>query len=377
MKKIFTSLLVCFLFVFMALTNVSAKDFDTSDVEEAYNKVVAFYQSHKTLESPDEIIAVEALGLEAEDGFDLPDLASQDFETLTIGDLTKSIVALTLIEKDPTVIQKAVDVLESYVNEDGSIQGSYGSTTDIWVLYALQSVSSEKVQLVADALANSLNDDGGFWYYGYTGGKESSVDTTGWGVEVLSLVNKDAYQESIQKALAYIQAQEENGVYGVYGANADTQACVLQGLLVNDREKTLSDELDAFEILLSFQADDGSFVSEIYDSTTWEPTGEYAYNAYATMEAARCLGTYKNGSFVLKAQEAYQKMTTPEVPTEPNVPTVPEKEPTTPENTKVDPVKETTSPNVVQTGDEARIAVIASVMVISGGLYIGLRKRYE
>lgn len=375
MKKIFTSLLVCFLFVFTALTNVSAKDFDTSDIEEAYNKVVAFYQSHKTLESPDEIIAVEALGLEAEDGFDLPDLASQDFETLTIGDLTKSIIALTLIEKDPTVIQKAVDVLEGYVNEDGSIQGSYGSTTDIWVLYALQSVSSEKTKLVGDHLSQDNNEyDGGFWYE--YGGKCSSADITGWGVEVLSLVNKDAYQESIQKALDYLQSQKIEGVYG-YGANADTQACVLQGLLVNDREKTLSDELDAFEILLSFQADDGSFVSEIYDSTTWEPTGEYTYNAYATMEAARCLGTYKNGSFVLKAQEAYQKMTTPEVPTEPNVPTVPEKEPTTPENIKADPVKETTSANIVQTGDEARIAVIASVMVISGGLYIGLRKRYE
>ena len=105
MKRIFTSLVVCFLTVFLTVSNAFAITYDTKKIDDAYEKIVEYYQNHKTLESPDEIIAVEVLGLEVESGYQIPDLESQDFETLSVGDLTKSIIAFTLIGKDPKNIQ--------------------------------------------------------------------------------------------------------------------------------------------------------------------------------------------------------------------------------------------------------------------------------
>lgn len=395
MKKIFTSIFVCLLCVFTTLSSVVAATYDTSKLEEAYNKIVAYYQSHKTLESPDEIIAVEALGLEAEDGYELPDLESQDFETLSLGDLTKSIIALTLIGKNPTDVNGTdlVTLLEGYVNEDGSVEGSYGSTTDIWVLSALECVSSKKVSLVANHLSNDNNIDGGFWYEsGYeSNGKKSSPDTTGWGIEALTIAGKDQYSESINKALNYLETQKsENAIYGEYGANPDTQACVLQGLFVYDSDKvvkgTYNDQEgnNPIDVLLDFQLEDGSFKAAVYDSVTWLPTGEYAFNSYTTLEAARCLGTYKNGSFIYKAQKTYEETINPAPQPEPE----PEEKPTIQPAPSVEENKEpeqkptetlTSQPTktVVQTADNTDITVILSVMIISGGIFFSLRKKYE
>lgn len=380
MKKIFTSIFVCLLCVLTTLSSVAAATYDTSKLEEAYNKIVAYYQSHKTLESPDEIIAVEALGLEAEEGYELPDLESQDFETLGLGDLTKSMIALTLIGKNPTDVNGTdlVSLLESYVNEDGSVKGSYGSTTDIWVLSALECVSSKKATLVADHLSNDNNTDGGFWYE--YNGKWSSPDTTGWGIEVLTVAGKDQYSESINKALNYLETQKsENAAYG-YEANPDTQACVLQGLFVYDSQKVINggyndqDGKNPIDVLLDFQLEDGSFKAAVYDSVTWEPTGEYAFNSYATLEAARCLGTYKNGSFIYKAQKTYEATVHSASQTEPT-PSVdenkkPEQKPS--ETTTSQPTKK-----VVQTADNTDVMVTLSVMIISGGVFVSLRKKYE
>lgn len=108
MKKIFPSLLVAAIILFNGMGGVFASTYDTSKLDQAYAKIVEYYQTHKTLTSPDEIIAVESLGLEAEDGYELPDLESQDFDFLSLGDLTKSIIAFTLIGKDPTNIKEAV-----------------------------------------------------------------------------------------------------------------------------------------------------------------------------------------------------------------------------------------------------------------------------
>ena len=307
MRKIFTSLLFSMTMIMATFSNTYA--FEESAIEKAYNNVVSYYQKVKSLESPDEIMAVEALGLEAEEGYELPDLESQDFESLSLGDLSKSIIALTLIQKDPTSIQgiDLVALLESNVHDDGSIQGSYGSSTDIWVLFALESVSSNKTDIVAKHLSEDNNTDGGFWYE--YNGKWSSPDTTGWGIEALTIAGQTQYAESINKALNYIQTQQRgNGVYG-YSANADTQSCVLEGLFAYDKDLVLNgtydqDGVNPIEVLLSFQLEDGSFKSEVYDEN-WNATGEYTFNAYTTLESARCLGTYKNGSFVEKAKKEF------------------------------------------------------------------------
>lgn len=370
MKKIFTSLLIITMLLWSGVGSVFASTYDTTKLEQAYNKIVSYYQSHKTLTSPDEIIAVEALGLEVEKGFDLPDLKSQDFQTISLGDLTKTLISFVLIGEDPTHIngQNLVTILEGYVKEDGSIQDSYGSTTDIWVLFALESVSSSKTQLVANHLANSANDvDGGYWYE-YDGTKTSSPDTTGWAIEALSIANKQTYMTNIQKAMDYLETEKkEDASYGM-SPSADTQSCVLQGMFVYDKASTLSNEGAAIDKLLEFQLEDGSFKSEIYDEKG--PTGDYEFNAYTTMEAARCIGTYKNGSVITKAQKAYQDMKTP-------VKEEPKKEEIKKEETRQPQEKSTSKKKIVETGDESNMTIIVSVMMVIGGIVVLLRKNNE
>lgn len=371
MKKIFTSLLVATIILVNGIGGVFASTYDTSKLDRAYAKIAEYYQTHKTLTSPDEIIAVESLGLEAEDGYELPDLESQDFDSISLGDLTKSIIALTLIGKDPTNIKdkNLITLLESYINADGSIKGSYGSTTDIWVLYALEAVSSDKISLVASHLANDANTDGGYWYE--YNGKISSPDTTGWAIEVLSIADKKAYTQSIQKAIQYIDTEKkEDGSYGI-SPSGDTQACILGGLFVYDKAFTLSNYGEAIDVLLLFQLDDGSFKSAVYDEN-YNATGEYAFNAYTTIEAARCLGTYKNGSFVYKAQKTYQDLKNPvQNPSKEEKPT-----PTKPIVTPQEPAKENIKSKVVETSDQTNIYMMIIMMGMTSFVFV-LTKKYE
>lgn len=371
MKKIFTSLLVAAIILFNGMGGVFASTYDTSKLDQAYAKIVEYYQTHKTLTSPDEIIAVESLGLEAEDGYELPDLESQDFDSLSLGDLTKSIIAFTLIGKDPTNIKdkNLITLLESYIDEDGSIKGSYGSTTDIWVLYALEAISSDKMSLVASHLASDANDDGGYWYE--YNGKISSPDTTGWAIEALSIADKNVYAQSIQKAIQYIDSEKKtDGSYGI-SPSGDTQACILGGLFVYDKAFALSNYGEAIDVLLSFQLDDGSFKSVVYDEN-YNTTGEYAFNAYTTIEGARCLGTYKNGSFVYKAQKTYQDLKNP-------VQDSPKEEtpaPTKQTTTQTEPVKENTKSKVVETSDQTNLYTMMIMMGIASFVFV-LTKKYE
>lgn len=399
MKRIFTSLVVCFLTVFLTVSNAFAITYDTKKIDDAYEKIVEYYQNHKTLESPDEIIAVEVLGLEVESGYQIPDLESQDFETATIGDLTKSIIAFTLIGKDPKNIQgkNLVELLESYVNEDGTIKNSSGHGDVIWTLFALETISSDKVTSVADQLVKTSVDGG----YGYTYGGVSyaSPDTTGWAIEALTVAGNERYAKSIQDAKDYLATKTDGNAgyrFDEYSsANGDTQSCVLEGLFVNDKNAVINGEYDngnvnPIDVLLSYQLEDGSFKSEVYDG--WTPTGEYAFNAYTTMEAARCLGAYKLGSFVYKAKAAYdsfemkepvheeeQKPQTPnqEDKTKPVVKT--ENEKPVVKNETQEKKNETTShqAKVVKTGDSNDATQFILMLMLSGGLFLGLKKRSE
>lgn len=406
MKKILTGLLVCFLTVFMTVSSASA--LDVNKVKEAYEKVIEYYEKHKVLESPDEIIAVEALGLEAEDGFQLPDLESIDFESSTIGDLTKSIVALVLIGKDPTDIngQNLVEILEGYVQKDGSVKsGSYEADAGylVWVYYALETVGSEKADKVANYLATTDNSNVNFGDGGFTSYGSSSLDVTGWCIEALSLSGK--YSSRIESAKEYLNNHLVDSAYiGFSGANADTQACVLQGLYIDALMNGQS--LDKFnnelEVLLSFQLTNeedaghaGAFKSSIWeydpDTGNYNETDVYEFNAYATMEAARCLGTYMNGSFVLKAKDAYEKLKVEEPTKEPEEekPTVDVekddtiKKPETNQNSQTTtttsnkPVTTTENAKVVETSDTNDVNGFIAMAIISGGLFIILRRKNE
>ena len=183
-------------------------------------------------------------------------------------------------------------------------------------------------------------------------------------MEALSVAGRSIYEAAISKAYTFVQSnlKSTDGSYDIgWGGNADTQSCVLEGLSVAG----YSLDTNAYNYLLSYQNEDGTFNALNYNTFQLEP------NAYASVEGARALGVINNGSFVLKARKDYTKTTTPVV-TEPEKPTTPTKPSTTtpavkPETTTTEPKKETVK--VVNTGDNTNVmayvvAAIAAVGVI-------------
>ena len=361
-KKILCSLFICMLCFMATLTSVLAVDvYPTSNIDTACQRAINFYKG-RTLETPDEVIAVESLGLEAEDECNIntliDDFKENDYNEATLGDLSKTIIALSLTKQDPRSFNNSnlVELLENKVKEDGSIDGSTGPNIDVWVLYALFTVSSSKTTLVADRLSTQNNiegQEGAFWYFWE--GKCADVDTTGWVVEVLSIIDKAKYNDSITSAINYLKTkQQDDASFGDYGASPNTQASVLTGLLAYDREGLLNGNYDkenakAFKVLVDFQKEDGSV-----EMADWS-TGEMTYNAMATYQLSIALGSYKNNSVFLKAQKDYQSIINPEV------------------KTTIDDVKKV----AVKTGDETVIITYMSLTIVSAGLFLVLKKEYE
>lgn len=366
MKKIFTVLTSIALTFAISFSAAFAND-DAFLKSQNYLKTIA-------LDSPDAVIAYEATGMEADYKADalLNNFKETDYITASYGDLAKSIIAISLLGENPKDFNKTnlVEILENRVQEDGTltndVNGGCGAT--IWTLMALETVNSPKVKAVADKLSTMAMDNGAYWYE-YQG-KNADLDTTGWAMEALSVAGRSTYDAAISKAYTFVQSKlnRADGSYDIgWGGNADTQSCVLEGL------STAGYILDtnAYNYLLSYQNEDGTFNALNYNTFQLEP------NAYASVEGARALGVINNGSFVLKARKDYTKTTTPvvtepEKPTTPSTPTTPTKPSTTtpavkPETTTTEPKKETVK--VVNTGDNTNVmayvvAAIAAVGVI-------------
>lgn len=324
MKKYLSCFLVFLLTLSLSFTQVSASDY-SDKLTNAYNKAVSYYQNKRQtgFESYDDILASESVGVEADQALNAKDLLTEELPYLhledrnktNIGALGKMIVLTCLMGKDPRNIDghNLVEALESRIQEDGSIVNSTGANNDIWALYGLYVINSDKQQLVGNYLAQEALDSGAYWFS--SSWKSADVDTTGWAIEVLSLVNKTAYQSSIAHAIDYIKSVTKNEnnqtVFTVYGGNANTQGCVLEGLVVADREGLFNDRYNApnaanpYDYLLTWQLDDGSFKAMNYDAN-YQPMG-VGYNNMATRDGILALGTYKNGSVFDKAKRDYDK----------------------------------------------------------------------
>lgn len=369
MKKIFTVLTSIALTFALSFSAAFAND-DAFLKSQNYLKTIA-------LDSPDAVIAYEATGMEADYKADalLNNFKGTDYVTASYGDLAKSIIAISLLGENPKDFNKTnlVEILENRVQEDGTltndVNGGCGAT--IWTLMALETVNSPKVKAVADKLSTMAMDNGAYWYE-YKG-PNADLDTTGWAMEALSVAGRSTYEAAISKAYTFVQSKlnSTDGSYDIgWGGNADTQSCVLEGLSVAGY--TL--DTNAYNYLLSYQNEDGTFNALNYNTFKLEP------NAYASVEGARALGVINNGSFVLKARRDYTNTTTPVVtepetpttPTEPTKPSTPTTPSTTtpavkPETTTTEPKKETVK--VVNTGDNTNVmayvvAAIAAVGVI-------------
>ena len=257
-----------------------------------------------TLDSPDAVIAYEAAGFEADGKADslLENFKDVDYTTASYGDLAKSIIAISLLGDNPADFNKTnlVEILENKVQADGTLtedkNGGCGAT--IWTLMALETVNSDKTKTVADKLSTMAMDNGAYWYE-YQG-PNADLDTTGWAMEALSVAGRSTYDAAISKAYTFVQSKlnSKDGSYDIgWGGNADTQSCVLEGLHVAGYK--LDDQ--AYNYLLSYQNEDGTFNALNYNTYQLEP------NAYASLEGARALGVINNGSFVLKARKDYIK----------------------------------------------------------------------
>lgn len=363
-EKIFTVLTSIALTFALSFSAAFAND-DAFLKSQNYLKTIA-------LDSPDAVIAYEATGMEADYKADalLNNFKETDYVTASYGDLAKSIIAISLLGENPKDFNKTnlVEILENRVQEDGTltndVNGGCGAT--IWTLMALETVNSPKVKVVADKLSTMAMDNGAYWYE-YKG-PNAHLDTTGWAMEALSVAGRSTYDAAISKAYTFVQSKlnSADGSYDIgWGGNADTQSCVLEGLSVAGY--TL--DTNAYNYLLSYQNEDGTFNALNYNTFKLEP------NAYASVEGARALGVINNGSFVLRARNDYTETTTPVV-TEPETPTTPT-EPTKPSTTTpavkpettttTEPKKETVK--VVNTGDNTNVmayvvAAIAAVGVI-------------
>ena len=209
MKKYLSCFLVFLMTLSLSLTQVSASNY-SDKLTNAYNKAASYYQSKRQtgFESYDDILASESVGVEADEALNAQDLLTEELPYLhledrnktNIGTLGKMIVLTCLMGKDPQNIdgQNLVEALESRVQEDGSIVNSTGANNDIWALYGLYVINSDKQQLVGNYLAQEALDSGAYWFS--SSWKSADVDTTGWAIEALSLVNKTAYQSSIRQA---------------------------------------------------------------------------------------------------------------------------------------------------------------------------------
>lgn len=357
MKKIFTVLTSIALTFALSFSAAFAND-DALIKSQNYLKTI-------TLDSPDAVIAYEATGMEADYKADalLNNFKETDYVTASYGDLAKSIIAISLLGENPKDFNKTnlVEILENRVQEDGTltndVNGGCGAT--IWTLMALETVNSPKVKAVADKLSTMAMENGAYWYE-YQG-QNADLDTTGWAMEALSVAGRSTYDAAISKAYTFVQSKlnRTDGYYDNWGGNADTQSCVLEGLSVAGY--TL--DTNAYNYLLSYQNEDGTFNALNYSTSQLEP------NAYASVEGARALGVINNGSFVLRARTTTPVVTEPETPTKPSTPTTPGT--TTPavkpETTITEPKKETVK--VVNTGDNTNVmayvvAAIAAVGVI-------------
>lgn len=369
MKRIFTVLTSIALTFALSFSAAFASD-DALLKSRKYMTTIA-------LDSPDAVIAYEATGMEADYKADalLNNFKGTDYVTASYGDLAKSIIAISLLGENPKDFNKTnlVEILENRVQEDGTltndVNGGCGAT--IWTLMALETVNSPKVKAVADKLSTMAMDNGAYWYE-YKG-PNADLDTTGWAMEALSVAGRSTYDAAISKAYTFVQSKlnSTDGSYDIgWGGNADTQSCVLEGL--STAGYTL--DTNAYNYLLSYQNEDGTFNALNYNTFKLEP------NAYASVEGARALGVINNGSFVLEARNDYTMTTTPVVtePETPTTPTEPTKPSTTttpstttpavkPETTTTEPKKETVK--VVNTGDNTNVmayvvAAIAAVGVI-------------
>ncbi|WP_373155064.1 prenyltransferase/squalene oxidase repeat-containing protein [Clostridium sp. AUH-JLR23] len=376
MKKIFTSLLIMLMMVIGQIFPVSALSYDES-LALAKN----YYSQKTSLDQFGDLLAFESLGLDSKN-LSIEHMIATDYAS----EIAQTVIALTLHGDDPRNYQgiNYVEMLENCVQSNGAFDKQNNSTYanyQVYGVYALYIVNSTKLELAADYLASLIDQDGAFGSsYG------PSLDITGWVIESLTLVNQQKYQATIDSAMAYIQSLRDGqaGYKDSFsGVNANTQACVLAGLLTYDSEgvkagKYNQNDCNPYDVLLSFQNNDGSFWSSYI--------GEGQCDSYATMQAVQTVGYYVNGSVYEKARQKYLalgEVVQPETKPEESITDSQDKNDeevnkVETNEVKTETVKETSKKaDVVQTDDISWLTGYGLLFLGSGILLLKGRKYFE
>lgn len=343
-------------------------------------KAQSYWLNNNELSGLDAVLAVESLGLDVEDeknnftlnySFEAPTNSYGDeitYEEMDAGYLAKNIMALAAIKSDPAKLKlkdgstiNLIDLLKSKIDENGNVD--YGSanpeSSTAYTMFAL-AIVDESYNL--DKLGLNLTEmqlsDGSWGYNGAWGGP----DITGWALAALSLCN-NTYQASIDKALAYLASiQIDNGGYNsAFGVNCNSQACAVWGILEYDIQGVKNGTYNKgtgnpYDLLLQFMQEDGSFGASL--------DVDYG-NAYATVQAALTVGVYENGSLIDNIKAQYDEMLNPKNDQPEPTPAPAPVTPSTPADKSITSVK---------TGDDAVIALTVSSLIISGGMYLFIRK---
>ena len=111
-----------------------------------------------------------------------------------------------------------------------------------------------------------------------------------------------------------------------------------------------------YDLLLQFMQEDGSFGASL--------DVDYG-NAYPTVQAALTVGVYENGSLIDNIKAQYDEMLNPKNDQPEPTPAPAPVTPSTPADKSITSVK---------TGDDAVIALTVSSLIISGGMYLFIRK---
>lgn len=368
MKKYILSLIVSMSLLMGLALPVSAN-------EDTLSKAKQYWLNYQEELDVDGILAVESLGLDVENpnnNFKVMDFnkivdgygEEVSYLQLAPGRLAKYMMAMAAVEIDPSnfkqndgTILNLVELLKSYVNEDGSVKGSTYITDEIYTVYALAIIDPEyDLTKIANYLVSKLNDTGI-----YESGWGIDIDTTGNIIGALTLCGDD-YQTIIEKSIDGLSKYQDvnTGYYnGGYGANTNSQATILWGIAEYDITGLKNGGYNnAYGALLSDMQENGSFT--FYGKE----------NLLATAQAHLIIGIYENGSLFKNLRDQYADYLN-------NGPTEFPGNETKPEEPQTPPSKPN-NPNVaVNTGDEVStvISLLGVIASSTGGYWCFKRKK--
>lgn len=286
--------------MFVLLAGTIPVQANTDELSKA--KTYYLEKREKTLAWADDILAVEAIGLEVENvsnGFDVSEFLETDFEALNAGALGKAIIAICLMEMNPRDINGVdlVAMLEGYYQADGSFASTnpseYASIYSVpFDVLALKIVNSNLDMSKTVTYFTSQQDVSGAFGY-ESNGFHPDYAATSWVMMALHYLGEQA---NVTNIVQYLNNEIDDSVHGwnqYGGIDANTQATVLWSLY-EVGQKNYAQE---YEALVTLQTSDGGFR---YDLSRVDKADNIS-----TQQAMLAVGTNHQGSLLKKAQAEY------------------------------------------------------------------------